>query len=131
MERFPYAKKLQRKVDKGKRDRPKKTKLAQFTDEHSRVMVGRIAHTTLKHQVRMLNMLAKHVGSGRVLRRISPRDAESFIASRVKLGRAVATVNKNLRTLKGVFNLAIEPRGYLEEGCNSFANIKGFCKITG
>ncbi len=119
-----YAKKLQRKVDKGKRDRPKKITLAQFTDEHRRVMVGRIAYTTLKHQVRMLHMLAKHVGSGRVLGWISPRDAESFVASRVRLGRAVATVNKDLRTLKGVFNLAIEPRGYLEEGCNPFANIR-------
>jgi len=81
-----YAKKLQRKVDMGKRDRPKKITLAQFTDEHRRVMVGRVAHTTLKHQVRMLNMLAQHVGSGRTLSR--------------------------------------EPRGYLEEGCNPFANIR-------
>ena len=119
-----YAKKLQQKVDKGKRDRPKKITLAQFTDEHRRVMVGRVAHATLKHQVRMLEMLAKHVGLGRVLSQISPRDAEYFIASRVRVGRAVATVNKDLRTLKGVFNLAIEPRGYLEEGCNPFANIK-------
>ena len=103
---------------------PKKITSAQFTDEHSRVMVGRIAYTTLKHQVRMLHMLAKHVGSGRVLGQISPRDAESFVASWVRLGRAVATVNKDLRTLKGVFNLAIEPRGYLEEGCNPFANIR-------
>jgi len=119
-----YAIQRQRKVDKGKRDRPKKTTLVQFINEHKRVMEGRIAHTTLKHQVRMLNMLAKHVGSNCALSRISPRDAESFIASRVKLGRAVATVNKDLRTLKGVFNLAIEPRGYLEEGCNPFASIR-------
>jgi hypothetical protein len=43
-----YAKKLQTKVDKGKTDKPKKITLAQFTDEHRRVMVGRIAYTTLK-----------------------------------------------------------------------------------
>ena len=119
-----YAKKRQRKVDKGQRDRPKKTTLAQFTDEHRRVMAGRIAHTTLKHQVRMQNMLSKHVGSGRVLSRISPREAESFVASRVSLGRAVATVNKDMRTLKGIFNIAVEPRGHLEEGCNPFAKIR-------
>ncbi|MHC4060076.1 MAG: hypothetical protein ACYSUC_01205 [Planctomycetota bacterium] len=119
-----YAKKLQRKVDKGKTDRPKKITLAQFTDEHGRAMVGRVAHTTLKQQVRMLEMLAEHVGPGRVLSRISARDAESFVATRVRLGRAVATVNRDLRTLKGIFNLAIEPRGHLEEGCNPFTNIR-------
>ena len=70
------------------------------------------------------------VGSTCVLSQISPRDAESFIAGRVKLGRAVATVNQDLRTLKGVFNVAITPRVYLEEGCSPFANIDVFAKST-
>lgn len=33
-------------------------------------------------------------------------------------------VNKDIRTLKRIFNLAIEPRGYLAEGQNPFARIK-------
>jgi len=34
------------------------------------------------------------------------------------------TVNKDIRTLRCVFNLAINPRGYLEEGQNPFGRIK-------
>jgi len=37
---------------------------------------------------------------------------------------SVATVNKDIRTLKRIFNIAIEPRGYLAEGQNPFAKIK-------
>lgn len=37
---------------------------------------------------------------------------------------AVSTVNKDIRTLKRVFNLAIEPRGYLNEGQNPFGKIR-------
>jgi integrase len=37
---------------------------------------------------------------------------------------SVATVNKDIRTLRRIFNLAIEPRGYLMEGQNPFARIK-------
>jgi integrase len=33
-------------------------------------------------------------------------------------------VNQYIRTLRGLFNLAIEPRGYLSEGQNPFARIK-------
>lgn len=33
-------------------------------------------------------------------------------------------MNKDIRTLRGIFNLAIEPRGCLEEGQNPFAKIK-------
>jgi integrase len=37
---------------------------------------------------------------------------------------SIATVNKYIRTLRRIFNLAIEPRGYLAEGQNPFAKIK-------
>lgn len=37
---------------------------------------------------------------------------------------APATANKDIRTLKGIFNLAIEPRCYLAEGTNPFEKIK-------
>ena len=33
-------------------------------------------------------------------------------------------VNKYIRTLRLIFNLAIEPRGYLPEGQNPFAKMK-------
>ena len=58
------------------------------------------------------------------LREIKPRHAENFIANRLAKGLAVATVNKDIRTLRRVFNLAIDPRGYLPEGQNPFDRIK-------
>ena len=52
------------------------------------------------------------------------RQAEAFIAHRLSTVPSVSTVNKDIRTLKRIFNLAIEPRGYLPEGQNPFAKIK-------
>jgi len=37
---------------------------------------------------------------------------------------SIASANKDIRTLKRIFNLAIEPRGYLREGQNPFGKIK-------
>jgi hypothetical protein len=39
-------------------------------------------------------------------------------------GLAVGTVNKDIRTLRRIFNLAIDPRGFLEDGQNPFARIR-------
>ncbi len=39
-------------------------------------------------------------------------------------GLSTTTVNKYIRTLRRIFNLAIEPRDYLREGQNPFAKIK-------
>ena len=61
--------------------------------------------------------------TGRV-RLHSDRHAEAFIAYRLSSVPSVATVNKDIRTLRRIFNLAIEPRGYLIEGQNPFARIK-------
>jgi integrase len=36
----------------------------------------------------------------------------------------VTSINKDISTLKRVFNLAVEPRGYLAEGQNHFAKLK-------
>ncbi len=47
-----------------------------------------------------------------------------FVADRLSTVPSVATVNKDIRTLKSIFNLAIEPRGYLTEGQNPFAKIR-------
>jgi len=92
--------------------------------EHSQVMVGQKAHTTLKDHLRALRLFAEHVGWQTMLERVSPRHAESFVAKRLASGLATGTVNKDIRTLRGIFNLAIEPRGYLVEGTNPFAKIK-------
>jgi len=58
------------------------------------------------------------------LTKIRPQNAEAFIASRLALGKTSATVNKDIGTLHRIFNLAIEPRGYLAEGQNPFAKLK-------
>jgi len=59
------------------------------------------------------------------LNKIQPRHAEAFIADRPSSKKvSIATVNKCIRTLRRIFNLAIVPRGYLAEGQNPFAKIK-------
>jgi len=123
-EAFEHAKSVQEKVDRGKCDRPRRITLAEFIAEHSQVMVGQKAHTTIKDHLRALRLFAEHVGWQTMLERVSPRHAESFVARRLADGLATGTVNKDIRTLRGIFNLAIEPRGYLMEGTNPFAKIK-------
>lgn len=123
-EAIKYARKIQEKADKGKGDKPRRITLADFTKEHSKVMRGQVAHTTLKDHLRALRLLSEHIGQETMLQQVSPRDAESFVASRLAEGLAVGSVNKDIRTLKGIFNLAIEPRGYLAEDTNPFAKIR-------
>jgi integrase len=71
-----------------------------------------------------LDFFADHVGRNIEIEKISPRLAESFVSERLASKLSPATVNKDIRTLKGIFNLAIEPRGYLAEGTNPFRKIK-------
>jgi integrase len=119
-----YAKKVQSNVDKGKGDKLRNITLSSFIAEHEKVMNDQVAYTTLKDQLRALQMFAEHVGYQIPLVRINPRHAESFVAARLSQERAVATVNKDIRTLKGIFNFAIELRQYLPEGTNPFASIR-------
>ena len=119
-----HAKIIQAKVDKGKADKARKITLSEFSMEHNKVMVGQVAHSTLKDQMRALRFFADHLGHDMPLDRIKPRYAESFISYRLASGRTAGTVNKDIRTLKAIFNLAIEPRGYLAEGANPFLKIK-------
>lgn len=119
-----HARKLQALVDAGRQDEPSKITLRQFIEEHKTVMKGQVAHATLMDQLRALEMLASFLGQELLLQRISARNAEAFIASRIESGLATGTVNKDIRTLKRVFNLAIEPRGYLRDGQNPFAKIR-------
>lgn len=119
-----HAKSIQTQVDKGRADKPKRTTIEEFKQEHRRLMVGQVAHTTLKDQLRALRFFMEHVGSDTSLDQITPRDAEAFVAHRLSQGLKPSTVNKDIRTLRGVFNLAIEPRCYLAEGTNPFRKIR-------
>ena len=56
-----YVQTIQDKVDKGKADRPQKINLGEFIKEHCKVMVGQVAHSTLKDHMRALNLFSDHV----------------------------------------------------------------------
>ena len=119
-----YARRLQVLVDSGKQDEPSKITLGEFAEEHKKVMGGQVAHATVVDQVRALRMLQRFIGKEVLLQRITSRDAKAFVASRIAAGLKTGTVNKDIRTLKRVFNLAIDPRGYLRDGQNPFAKIR-------
>jgi integrase len=119
-----FACQLQEAVNAGRQDEPKKITLKNFIREHKKVMKNQVSDTTLADQVRILTLLKMYLGSERLLIKISSRDAEAFISHRLQQKLSIATVNKDIRTLKRIFNLAIEPRGYLREGCNPFGRIK-------
>ncbi len=119
-----YAQDLQDQVKRGRQDRPEKITLHEFIDEHKEIMKGQVAYATLSDQRRALELFEKYIGESILLSKITPRHAESFVAYRLSTVPSVATVNKDIRTLRSIFNLAIEPRGYLTEGRNPFAKIK-------
>jgi integrase len=119
-----YALKLQAQVNLGRADRPRKVTINDFIDEHEEVMKGQVAYATLKDHVRALRFFEKSIGESFPLSKIKPRQAEAFVAHRLSSVPSVATVNKDIRTLKRIFDLAIEPRGYLAEGQNPFAKIR-------
>lgn len=119
-----FARKLQEDVNRGRADKPAAIPLGDFIREHQKVMRGQVAYATLVDQVRALRIFEKFIGSSTMLTNIHPRQAEAFVAKRLSSGISVATVNKDITTLKRVFNLAIEPRGYIREDQNPFAKIK-------
>ena len=119
-----HASRLQSRVFLGKADKPPQIALKEFRLEHERVMKGRVAFATLDDQIRALKFFEKFIGESILLSKIKPRHAEAFIAHRLSTVRSVDTVNKDIRTLRHIFNLAIEPRGYLAEGQNPFIKLK-------
>jgi integrase len=119
-----YALELQSRVNVGKPDKPKNVTLEEFMDEHKHVMKGQVAYATLRDQMRALTFFKKFIDRPIVIAKIQPRHAEAFIAHRLASGSTTATANKDIRTLRRVFNLAIEPRGHLAEGQNPFAKMK-------
>jgi integrase len=119
-----FAEDKQPEVDDSKGDPPEDITLGKFLREHEKTMRSQVALETLADQIRALKMLASHVGKNVLLKEIQPRHAEVFLAWRLSTGRRPATVNKDIRTLRRVFNLAISPRGYLSPGRNPFAGIR-------
>ena len=119
-----YAQNLQGQVIIGKQDSPERITLHKFAKEHAKVMPGQVAHATLCDQIRALRFFEKFIGGSTNLTQIKPRQAEAFVTERLASDKTVATVNKDIRTLRRIFNLAIEPRGYLSEGQNPFRKIK-------
>lgn len=119
-----YALELQNRVNQGKADKPEKISLGEFVNEHEKVMRGQVAYRTLQEHMRALRFFEKHIGGAAILCKIKPRYAEAFIAYRLASGCTAATANKDIGTLRHVFNLAIEPRGYMAEGQNPFAKLK-------
>jgi integrase len=83
-----------------------------------------VTYATLMDQKRALRLFEKFIGGLVRLKEIQPRHAEAFIADRLASGLAIGTVNKDIRTLKRIFNLAIDPRGYLRENQNPFGRIR-------
>jgi len=119
-----FASEVQRRVCTRKADKPQDITLQQFRFEHGQVMKGQVAYATLDDQKRALKLFEKYIGGAILLSKIKPRHAEAFVAYRLTTVSSVATVNKDIRTLRRIFNLAIEPRGYLEDGQNPFTKIK-------
>lgn len=119
-----FTRKLQEEVNKGKADRPSRITLHEFIIEHGKLMQGQVAYATLVDQMRALRFFENFIGGSTVLTSIHSRQAEGFIAQRFTSGISAATVNKDITTLKRVFNLAIDPRGYLHEDQNPFVKIK-------
>jgi integrase len=115
---------LQEQVSLGRADKPANIRLHNFIGEHAEVMKGQVAYATLQDQIRALKLFENYIGSSITLCKIQPRHAEGFVAKRLASGLKIATVNKDIRTLRRIFNLAIEPRGYLAEGRNPFSKIK-------
>ena len=98
-----FALKLQESVNAGKQDEPEKIKLKYFISEHKKLMKNQVSEATLADQIRGLRLLEKFLGSDRLLVKISSRDAEAFIAHRLQQKLSLATVNKDIRTLKRIF----------------------------
>ena len=119
-----YANKQQSQVEEGRTDTPASISFYQFASEHETIMRHQVARGTLREQVRALRMFMEHTGKHIPLKNITPKHAEAFIAARLNSGVKIATANKDIRTLRGIFNLAIEPRGYMTAKSNPFRKIR-------
>jgi integrase len=119
-----FAIQMQESVNSGTQDEPEEIMLRSFRKEHKRLIKNQVSDATVIDQDRVLRFLEEYLGYKKLLSEITARDAEAFISHRLQQKLSLATINKDIRTLKRVFNLAISPRGYLRKNSNPFANIK-------
>ncbi|MBI9017010.1 MAG: site-specific integrase [Phycisphaerae bacterium] len=125
-----YAMGMQNKVCQGNADKPNKITLHVFRIEHEKIIQGQVSYGTYQEHKRSLELFEKFIGGSIELSKISPRNAEAFVADRLASKKvSVATVNKYVVNLRAIFNRAIDPRGYIAEGKNPFTKIK-LRKIT-
>lgn len=121
-----FAQTKQFEVREGDADPPPEITLREYRKEHEAVMKGNVAASTLGLHLKALDLLAGQVGWDRPLQRVSVRDMERFRAARLAKGLAASSVNREIRSLKRLFNLAVV-RGYLESGqnpCLALARLK-------
>jgi hypothetical protein len=114
-ERFAETK--QNEVRQGNGDRPRSCTLREFYAEHRVLSKGSMSRNTLIMQLSTIRLLATRTGWERDLRKVASRDIEAFRAWRSNDGLAPATVNKDVKQLKRLFNLA-SSRGYVQAGRN-------------
>lgn len=109
----------------GKADKHRKITLHEFRLEHEKIIKGQVSYGTYQEHKKTLELFENFIGGSIELSRITPSNAEAFIADRLdSKDLSIATVNKYFRNLKSIFNRAIDPRGYLSQGQNPFAKIK-------
>lgn len=116
---------MQAQLLAGQADKPRKITLHSFRLEHEKIIKGQVSYGTYQEHKKTLELFEKFIGGSIELSKITPSDAEAFVADRFDSGEvSIATVNKYIRNLKSIFNKAIDPRGYIQRGLNPFANIK-------
>ena len=117
-----YTESKQLEVREQKADPPPRLTLRDYYREHRDLMQGNLAKKTLQMHLAAIALLSDSVGWDRRLDQISVRDIESFRAQRLKAGISPSSANRELRTLRRIFNLAIL-RGYLAQNGNPCAAI--------
>lgn len=117
-----FAESKQQEVRQGKGDAPQPVSLKAFYDEHKQLMAGNVAAKTLHMQLATLKLLAGSVGWERPILRITAKDIERFRSKRIGTGIAPATANREVKTLRRLFNLAIV-RSYLPQGANPCSGV--------
>jgi len=118
-----FAEQKQTEVREGRSDPPPVVRLKDFTREHVKLMRGQTAYNTLREQERCLRKLREVIGD-KPLHEVTAKDAETYVNRRHGAGKSASTINKEIMTLRRVFNLAASRRRYLPEGQNPFKKVK-------
>ena len=122
-EAIRFKEQKQEEIREGKPDPLPDIFLSDFRDEHVRLMKGQISYNTLREHDRALRYL-EDIVENKPLKRISARDAEFYMKRRSESGVSLSTINKEIATLRRVFRLAAERRGYLPEDRNPFKKVQ-------